>query len=326
MRAPFFAFLAVLAAGCDGTPTPPADAGAGTGDTGTEPTFTLSGDLVIDDRASYTFDQSWSFAAIEVRAAFEVYVAWDQHLTDAWGEQRAPDSYDLLTLTKLATDREDVMERLANDDLDAVIAGTWSVPVTGRVEAALSDLPGFDPAAELVEDEAVTWLLALADEAGPRIDVRDGLFLTPRIAQTGFRISIPVAAETTWSVRFGDDALRTDSGQSSYTLTFGDLTVDAYGKPFDLARVDRVFVARFGGVDEADDLGGDVLRLPQVAEGFWTVGTGGFPSVTLDQATSPDGDPFPGFTSDAAWLVGGACTTCLGPAPMFLSVVEVRDP
>jgi hypothetical protein len=321
----FVRFLPLLAA-CTG-PTAPADKATDSGTTPTGPTFTLPPDLVLEDDANYAFDQSWELAASEIKAnPAEVFLAWDAKATDAWGLERAPDSYGGLALFELSVPRAEVLTRLADDDLDPVVVNTWQVDVAGATEATLSDL-GFDATTLLSEDDAVTWLVALTDDVGARTDLRDGVFLVPRAAQPGIILTIPATAgETEWSVRFGNDELRTDSGHERYTVDFSGLTVDAYGKPFDLARTDRVFVARFDGVDEADDLGADVLDLRGVASGFWTVGTGGFGTADLGLATDEAGAAFPGFTSDTQWLVGGECTTCLGPAPQFLAVVDVRDP
>jgi hypothetical protein len=273
------------------------------------------------------FDQTWTMAASEIKAnPATILVSWASVATDAWGVDRGADSYDLLTLWRLSTTRPDALARLADDTLDAVITDRWELGVAGETDAALPDL-GLDVTTALTEDAAVTWLLGLADDAGPRRDLRDGLFLVPTATQPGITVAIPQGgASSTWSVRFGTDTVRTDSGHDRYSLDFSGLTTDAYGQPFDVARVDRVFVGRFDTVDEADDLGPDVLGLPSVAAGFWTVGTGGFGQVDLSLAEDASGAAFPGFTTGAAWLVGGVCSSCLGPAPKFLAIVEVRDP
>jgi len=41
-------------------------------------------------------------------------------------------------------------------------------------------------------------------------------------------------------------------------------------------------------------------------------------------ATDADGNPFPGFTTDGIWLLGIECLSCLSPAPLALSIVEVQ--
>ena len=102
--------------------------------------------------------------------------------------------------------------------------------------------------------------------------------------------------------------------------------MDAYGKAFDAARVDELFVGRFDGVVEADDLGADVFDLAAVASGWWTADPNGATQLPLGDCADASGAPFPGFTSGTAWLVGGRCTTCFGPAPMFVAVVDVRQP
>lgn len=313
--------VAALAACGDAyTPTGP------TGHSGTPYTFTLPADLEVLPDATYTYDSEWRIAASEVRAATDVLVSWDAKVADAWGVERDPEAFGRLVLVEVAADRVTTMALLADDDLDASTRGTWSAPVAGETTAWLSDLQGFDPPAELVEDPATSWLLLFADEDGARLDLRDAILLTPRADQLGTTLSVPNGAATyTWSARFGNDALRTDEGHPTYTVDWSALTVDAYGKAFDPARVDEVFVGRFDDVAEADDLGGQVLELEAAASAWWTLPSGGT-SAVLSDATDGAGATFPGFTADTSWLVGGRCTTCAGPAPTWLAVVDVRAP
>lgn len=315
--------LPIAWVGCGGAST---SADGNTPDhTGTPPSFTLPGDLVVTDDANIAFDPEWLFAASNVKANAEIFLSWDTKTQDAWGEPRAADSFDELVLWKLSANRSDAMSALAADDLDTIAAGTWRVSVSGLTSARLSDL-GFDAAAELGEDPATSWLAALVDVDGDRIDVRDGMFLVPMASEIGIRVSFPLTTNHyVWTMRFGDDELRTDAGHDRYTVDWSALTVDSYGKPFVGSRVDEVFVGRFDDVNEADDLGAELLVLSGVASGWWTTTPSGG-SAVLTEARDSAGGTFPGFETGTSWLVGGRCTTCTGPAPMWLTVVEVRDP
>ncbi|MCA9488477.1 MAG: hypothetical protein KC621_01095 [Myxococcales bacterium] len=314
--------LPIAWVGC-GSPTP--TDGSPDTHTGTTPTFTLSGDLVVTEDASFQYEPEWLFAASNVRANTEIFLSWDTKTQDAWGEARAADSYGELVLWKVSGSRTDAMSALAVDDLDAIVTGTWRTSVAGQTSARLSDL-GLDPATELAEDAGTSWLLALVDAQGGRTDVRDGMFLVPMASELGIQVSFPLTTNHyTWTMRFGDQALRTDAGKSRYTVDWGALTVDSYGKPFEPSRVDEVFVGRFDDVVEADDLGAELLVLADVASGWWTVAPSGTSAVLSDARDAASGT-FPGFEADTSWLVGGRCTTCTGPAPMWLTVVEVRQP
>ncbi|MCB9684752.1 MAG: hypothetical protein H6738_14875 [Alphaproteobacteria bacterium] len=308
--------------GCGG-PTTTGDAPAD--HTGTPPTFTLSGDLVVTDDANMAYEPEWQLAASNVRANTEIYLSWDTKTQDAWGAPRAADSFDELVLWEVSGSRAQTLDALAADDLEPLLAGTWRTSVAGETSARLSDL-GFDAATDLNEDAGTSWLLALVDVDGGRTDVRDGMFMIPMASELGIQISFPLTTNHyTWTMRFGNDELRTDEGKDRYTIDWSALTVDSYGKAFDAARVDEVFVGRFDDVAEADDLGAELLVLSDVASGWWTVSPTGT-SAVLSDARDAAGGSFPGFEADTSWLVGGRCTTCTGPAPMWLTVVEVRRP
>jgi hypothetical protein len=293
-------------------------------------TFTLPGDLRLAQRDTYTFTPTWRLAASEIRARADLQLQWTEKTVDAWGQARAADSFDTLVLIRARTDRADALDRLSRDDLEPVTTGRWETSIEGRTVAFLSDLEGFD-VARLREDDSLTWLLLLADLAGPRLDLRDGVILVPKIDRERY-IVLPISdgvATTSWETRFPNEPLATDEGHEVYTLAWSDLETDAYGKPSDPGRTDEVFVGRFDQVDEADDLAGQVLELQAAADGWWTwtpppkapVG-----AAVLSDATDGAGERFPGFTADTRWLVGGRCTTCFGPAPLWLAEVEARVP
>jgi hypothetical protein len=310
---------------CDGGADTKLDASAT--DTGTTPTFTLSTDLLLTDREDYVFDATWQIPSTPIASASPaILLDWSTHTVDATGAERAADSYGILALYEIAATAGEVLERLAIDDLDAVITRTFTAPVEGEDSAELSDL-GIDPRT-MVEDATKTWLLALADEDGARTDVRDALVLIPSASTPGILVTIPdgLASYEYRVLLDGNDTLRTDADRGAYTLDWSALTVDAYGKPFAADRIDEVFVGRFDDVIEADDLGGEVLDLAAAASAWWTIDPAGATGVALGDCAGAGGAAFPGFTSGTAWLVGGRCTTCFGPAPMFVAVVDVRQP
>jgi hypothetical protein len=291
--------------------------------------FTLPPDLATSDATIYTYAAEWGFPSIRVRPEFELILGWDSLASDAWGEVRSPDSFDRLVLFELGTDEFDMEARLSSDDLEPVITARWDLPIAGQTGAVLSDLTqgttAFDPAT-LSVDGTRTWLLALADDAGPRLDIRTGLVLVPDASVSGTIVTIPDGAGThTWLATIDNqDEVDTSEGHAVYTLDWSGITTDAYGKPFEPSRADELFVARFDEVDEADDLADQVLELPTVAAAWWSLDPAGATDVSLDQATDAGGAAFPGFEEGHIWLVGERCTTCMGPAPLWLTSIRVR--
>lgn len=321
--------LAVGLAGC-------ADDGTGDGTivpltTTPTPTFTLSADLVALPEHAYVYDASWGFANIQVAAGEDWVVSWDGLTADAWGEVRDPASYDRLLLMSWALDEPALEQGLGADDIDAASQRVFSLDAAGRTSARMSDLADggspLDPATELVEDPARTLLLALVDDAGPRVDLRDGVVVVPLATSSGTLFSIPNGgASHEATIRIEGAPIRTDEGHPEYTIDWSALVTSAYGVPLDPARADELFVGRFEGVDEPDDLVGDLYALDAAATGFWTGPSGGGTSASLSGLKDAGGASFPGFTEGPVWLVGARCTTCLGPAPQWMVAVEARQP
>jgi hypothetical protein len=289
-------------------------------DTATTGSFPdLSSDLRIADPDLGEYDASWVFPAIPVKDASDLYFGWDAVTADGWGVERDPDSYQVLALIRASTDRLDLADRLAHGDAEAVVADLWYHVEYGNTDAALSDL-GIDPA-ELVDDGS-SWLLALCDSDGDRLDVRIGLMLEPG-GSTGQFFDFPdQASRYEWTSKFGSGP-RTQSGYDDYTVDFSGITTDAYGQPFDGGSVDQLFVGRYPDAVEGDDLAGQVHQLEALADGWWTAPTNGGTAVDLADATG-EGGPFPGFESGVAYLVGARCTTCFEPAPAWVVAVDVR--
>lgn len=299
-----------------------------TGTTSTTP-FVLPPELYVTDDVIYAYEATWGFANLPVREAFELNFQWDALTEDAWGLERAADSYPLLVLLQLAASEPDVEDRLAIDDLEPVITARWDLDVTGRTMAQLSELQqGGTPfdTADLVLDPAGTWLLALAEEQGGRLDIRTGLVLLPDPGVSATVVSFPNGGGSYgWTAKIdGQDEIDTSPGHPVYTLDWSGVTTDAYGKAFDPGRGDEVFVARYEDVDEGDDLSDRVLDLEATATGWWSVDPAGATSLTLEQATDSAGAPFPGFEEGVVWLVGERCSTCMGPAPLWITSIRVR--
>lgn len=274
-------------------------------------------DLVVVDAEIGSYAGEWVFPSVPVAEAFELVISWDGLTADGWGEERAPDSFDRVALFHASVDHLGLQDALGAGTAGAVITEQWVAPlVPEQVDLTLSDL-GVDPTA-LVEDPEQSWLIALCDDDGDRLDLRTGLFLEPSAAATGFFVTLPTGAHYTFTSGF-QGGLRTEPGYDTWTVDYGAVTVDAWGRPFDPSAADELFVGRFPGVVEGDDLGSQIHELAAVADGWWTRPTGGDTHFDLGSI-----DGFPGFDADAAWLVGVRCTTCLEPAPAWVVPITVR--
>ncbi|MEQ1501584.1 MAG: hypothetical protein ABMB14_05105, partial [Myxococcota bacterium] len=272
-----------------------------------------------------SFEADWQFPSVPTRPAIDVFVAWDTVAADAYAVTRDPTSYDTLALFRIALSRTDVVDALALGTIEASITGSWTTSADGLTESALSELRGFDPTTDYQVDPTHTFLLALCDVDGDRLDIRTGLVLEPNAAQSGTFVAIPNGGSATSFVsKLDGDVIRTASGYDAYTVDWSGVTTDGYGQPFDADRADRLFVGWYTDVDEADDVASRILDLDATAAGWWTMPTGGATAAALGDATGADG-AFPGFGPDGVYVVGVACSTCLAGAPLWIAGLDVRD-
>ncbi|MEQ1569539.1 MAG: hypothetical protein ABMA64_28135 [Myxococcota bacterium] len=287
-------------------------------DTGSDGTFPAVGpDLVVDAGGGSEYTGEWVLPSISVKPNSELVIGWDAVTSDAWGEARDPTDFGAVVLLELGAQRLDALDALAAGALEDVRVDQWEIPLDGATtDLTASSFPGFDPEARLSEDPDTTWLLGLCDTDGSRYDLRTGLVLVPTAGQTALFLDVPDGAGTyTWQSKY-DDGLRTEAGYDAYTFDWSALTADAYGQP--LGPFDELFVGRYDGVTEGDDLTGEVHDLEARADEWWTGDPGGATRVDLGELTG-----FPGFV-EGVYLIGLRCTTCWEPAPGLVVPVEVR--
>ncbi|MEZ4239199.1 MAG: hypothetical protein R3F59_24200 [Myxococcota bacterium] len=306
---------------------------AGTSDivpkTGSSSTSTLTGfpplgaDLVVTDDSVHTFDAQWILPSATLRADLDATLTWSAVATDGWGEARDPATFQVAALFRTEASRADTARALAVDQLDALVTDAWTADVAGDTQVRLSALQGpggaFDPAVDLVEDAGATLLFLLCDRDGARLDPRTGLTIEPRQDEAGSVLPVPDAVpRIEWTAALDGDTLRTEATYDDWPLDWSAVTTDGYGQPYDNARADELFLARYDDVDEADDLSARLVDLPATAVDYWTAPLSGTSAHLSDLAG------FDALASGGIYLVGARCTTCLGPAPLWVAGLEVR--
>lgn len=291
------------------------------------PETTASGlfgpDLVVTDDNVHHFEATWTFARTQTAVGERLSLDWSRVTSDAYDAPHEASTFTSAALVRLGADPDEVERRLGTDELDAVLLDRWGAGISGQTSLRTDDLEGFDPAA-LVEDSDQTWLFALGDLEGQRFELLVGLVLLPTATQAGTLITVPNgSASVAWQGRIDGDQLRTTGGLGDYTLDWSAITTDGYGKPYNPALATELFVGRYDDVSEADDLGGRLLDLRATSSAWWTAGVAGRSQIALAELQGDDG-AFPGFASDAVYVVGVNCSTCLGPAPLWVTGVLVR--
>jgi hypothetical protein len=96
---------------------------------------------------------------------------------------------------------------------------------------------------------------------------------------------------------------------------------DVFGQPFDNLVADTLVILNYPGTVE--DVENDFLLVDYHADAQYTLDVYGAESAQLEEAVTPEGDPFPGFTSEGTWLIGLINSKSLSPLPLVMTVVEV---
>jgi hypothetical protein len=278
----------------------------------------LGPELVVTDEHTHSFVADWVIPSSPIRADLDATIDWSGVTADAYGVARDPAAFEVVALFHAVASRTEVARLLEVDQLETVVDASWTASVSGQTEVRLSAIDAFDPAVWLVEDPSAVLLFALCDRVGERLDIRTGVVLEPSEAEGGSVLPLSAGARMEWAAELDGDTLRTQTGHDDYPLDWSAVTTDGYGEPYDAARADELFLARYDDVDEADDLTGRLLDLEATAAGWWTAPLAGEASVSLSDLAG-----FPGLEA-GVYLVGARCTTCLGPAPLWAAGLEVR--
>lgn len=296
-----------------------------TGDTGE----TLPTGLVVTADNVYGLTIDYTLAIVELRASWDALVSWDAVTVDLWGAPLAAATVPELALLEVLYDPSEIEDALARDDLDGKVLSTWTADVDGTLFAHLSDLAYgaivFDPVTFMLAEPDKTWVLALVEPDGDRLNPLAMVGLDVQASGGDTAVTFDDSSSAlTWSAAFDGIPLSAaaDAPADAYTVDWEALTVDAFGKPYDPDLGSELFIGRFA-VDPAS-LGAEAYDLAGAASGWWTMDVGGDTDARLSLARDAYGGPFGGFTGGSQWVIGVRCEACLSPLPLWAAVVEVQ--
>ena len=289
----------------------------------------LSGDLILTDALTYRYTGSVEAEVIEVESQVDASVDWSALSLDL--RQRSlsgPEAVEQAALLELYGSVEEIKEALSSNALKQSDIRDYRLfsNVDGASGAMLSDFSvlgnPFDPTVDLV-DNGGSWIVSLIEGSVASPVVLSLAFLSPVVGagQSEIRFTNDTAA-LDFNVDLRDSGGLATAAGLSYTVDWSGLTVDAVGNPFNPQTAQRLVVGHVP-IDDPDQLTASFLQVFDLADGLWRLDVYGQTSAALEEATSEEGDAFPGFTVGGSWLVGLECPTCLNPAPPVLAVVTV---
>lgn len=295
-----------------------------------------TGDILPDDALRFTDANNYSITAnidignTDVRAGADSTIDWCGLTTDLRGRPVDLASVDQVLLVEFAgltqAEIEDKID--LNDIMQDDSASQWTFAPNGTCTAEMSEFEVignvFDPADYMVENEDRVWLVSVANSE-ERLDILMSTFVTPLdgVSATSIPLTDSASSLTIEADLHSAPPILAVAGTAP-VITWQDVGVDVTGKPFDNLLGDRLLLGKVPAstVEEVEDV---FLRLDVEAETLYFLNAYGETDGDLSKATSADNQVFGGFTTDGVWLVGVECLTCISPAPLLLSVVEVTE-
>ena len=182
---------------------------------------------------------------------------------------------------------------------------------------------GADGSLQFVEQYFVTgtgtWLAALLT---PVKTIASVVFLLPDPGAHDDTVQI-LDATTTLAVELELEALTpiTVPMGAGFAVDWSSLELDGLGNPISAGALDRLLLGRFDAdLAELEERGPALLVS---AEELWTIEVEGY---RADLAGLCPSEGFCGVDADSTWLLALSCSTCLNPAPLFVTrLVGVRD-
>jgi hypothetical protein len=295
------------------------------------PKDSFDGAFTLTDANNYHYTSSLDITEQEVELGSDVSVDWSQLHTDILGHSLDPaadiDYVWLLSFPYLS--HEELAAKLVEEDLDQEDVQVFATYDNREAETTNATLSQFKVLTnpflpdQYFTSETSTWLLRFTTGDLMDADNRMLQYLVP--TQTSHNTSVTVTDAST-TLNFDVDLQSLDSfditEQDAYTVDWSALTTHANGTDLQLDDLDTLMLARFDD-KTLDDLEADFIDVETIADATYTADVYGKHSFDLAETKDADGAAFPGFGDGTLWLLALRCSTCLNPAPPFLTVVNV---
>ncbi len=283
---------------------------------------------VFSDANNYVFDGSLDVPVLTTASGQDVTIDWSAVVDDIQCHGLDPaadvDTVGLIRFSSMS--QADLAAGLSNNDLDqSQMSGYVQYANTTETAINIGSMSFFgtviDVPSEYVENEG-SYLLLLSTGTTIGLGARMLAFLQPQVASSELNVSVPsgcgVLDFTVELEALTPVALR---AAGPWGLSWGSVTVDGQGNPFDSSGIDSVMLGFYEGVTAAD-LETTFLDLELDATQLFTLGLTGGTSANLADATDSAGAAFTGFYTGGTWLLALRCSRCYNPAPPFVTLVS----
>jgi len=285
-----------------------------------------SGEILLADENNFWLEATVSISSVAVAERTDLTVDWSSVTSDLRCQAVEPAlDVQALWLVRFPTLSEAEVEgRLSEGELYSSDIGVFfEVEALGRTSVMLSEFELFglpyDVEEELTEEEGTLLLVAISESAGGLV-TRSAVFLAPGAASEASSVELPAGCgvlEASADLRSLTPVDVLPDGP--WLVSWEAATTDCRGAVNTLPGVDSVAIVRFDDWT-LGELEADFLALEGSAAELWTADIDGA-EADLSLLVDGSGEPFPGFSDDATWLLALRCSTCITAAPLFLTVL-----
>lgn len=294
-----------------------------TGDTGPEV-------LVLDDAHNYHYEATLQIESTPLEAEHDADLSWGGLTTDLRGFTVDPteDVVEVLLVAFPYLEPSELEDRLVTNALKQADVGLYvSLEPGDRTEANLGELTlnGTDIGlTDYFQEDSGTWLLVLSGSSdASEYGVIMLALLEPLESSDAHELEVTDRSATLEAEAdlTSPERVEVDAGAEA-VLDWSAVTTDGLGQSLDASLVSRAEIYRYDSLDLAD-LEAEFLRIDGLADRTWEAPVSGGTSVSLDDFADSEGKPLD-LEKGATWLFGLRCDSCLLPAPLLLTALEVR--
>lgn len=110
--------------------------------------------------------------------------------------------------------------------------------------------------------------------------------------------------------------------EGPWEIDWSNVSISGNGQPVVPGKLDEVLVGHY--TQTPAEIQAQFTDLEPLASELYKLELTGGTDADLSGLADADGKAFPGFTTDGTWVLGLRCTSCTNPAPIFLTVIDVK--
>lgn len=290
----------------------------------------VSGDLVLADEHNYRYEGTLDVPSHEVAEYSDLSIDFSGLTSDLQCHDLDPvadvDNVSMIGFQHLS--EAEVEQGLSTDSLQqSDLTAYVAVQPGDETSVLLSEFTffGTDPDIEsYFYQGSASWLVLFTSGTTVGVGARALIFLTPTSGSTNTDVVLdPACGMLDFSADLRSLTRLPVPAEGPWTLDWSGLTQDGHGVPMETGNVSSVMVGYFAD-ESAADLEARFLDLELLADRMWTQEVEGGTYATLDSLVDADGAAFEGFDAEGTWILALRCGLCANPAPLFLSVLDVR--